>query len=119
MVILLIVTVLSVGVLCVLYIYFVRAVPIPSINQTALVSVGYQKTDFAARNYPTTDWNDWTILQDAGPTEEKILTIWTLHSIGVARFLLWLFYTIALACIVGIASLMVYQHAADSPPEAA
>jgi hypothetical protein len=103
--------VLSVCTLIALYVPFVRRIPVPSEKLEVPVSIGYQRTDFALQNYPQS--NDWEMLHDRGPREEQIQMLWTLHSIVVVRVFLWLFHTLALTCFLSVASLAVYQHAAD------
>ena len=111
-VILMVGIVLGVCALIALYVPFVRRIPIPSQSLEISVSIGYQRTDFALTNYPKS--NDWEMLHDRGPWEEQIQMLWTLHSIVVVRVLLWFFHTLALTCFLSVASLAVYQHAADA-----
>jgi hypothetical protein len=86
---------------------YVRKVQIPSMNESVMVSIGGQRTEFAARNFP--NQTDWEILRQRGLGEEEIERIWTEESILLARFLLWaslcgliVFPVVALG--VGIAS---------------
>lgn len=94
-----------------LYVYFVRRIPVPAMGLEVPVSIGYQRTDFALRWYP--QWNDWAMLHDAGPREEKIQELWTQSSICVVRVLLWASYTLTLACSMCFVSLGVYGHVAE------
>jgi hypothetical protein len=102
---------LSVCVLIPLYGYFVRRIPVPASGMEVPVSIGYQRTDFALRWYPNS--NDWEMLHDTGPGEDKIQDLWTLPSICVVRVSLWFSYTLSLACFVAIVSLAVYRHSAE------
>jgi heme/copper-type cytochrome/quinol oxidase subunit 3 len=102
---------LGVCVLIALYVPYVRHVAVPSANPEREMSIGYQRTDFALRWYPHE--SDWEILHDAGPREETIRELWTQNSILLVRGLLWLSYTMTLACFLATVSLAVYQHAAE------
>jgi len=112
-------SVLSVCALIALYVSYVRHIPVHSANLEVPVSIGYQRTDLALRIYPpatiypNAQWSDWAMLQDAGPREEQIQKLWSQHSICVVRELLWLFYTLTVTCFLSVASLAVYQHAAE------
>ncbi len=99
-------------VLIVLYVHYVRRIPVTSASLEVPVSIGYQRTEVALKNYP--QWNDWKMLQDAGPREEQIQVLWTQQSICVVRVLLWLFHTLTVACFLSLVSLAVYQHSAES-----
>jgi hypothetical protein len=103
---------LGVCALIALYVPYVRHVAVPSVNLDVPVSIGYQRTDFALRWYPQED--DWEMLHNTGPNEEKIQKLWTRSSIFLVRGLLWLSYTMTLACFLATVSLAVYQHAAES-----
>jgi len=102
---------LGVCCLCALYVRYVRTISVPSIDQEFEVSVGFQKTEFALQWYPHSD--DWEMLHDAGPYEEKIQQLWTQNSISTVRVLLLLSYTLTLVCFLSVPSLMVYEQAAD------
>ena len=97
-----------------LYVRYVRRVPMPAIGLEVPVSIGYQRTPFALQTYP--QWSDWEVLHDRGPWEEQIQMLWTPHSIIVVRVLLWLSYTLTLACFLSVVCLAVYQHAAEEAP---
>lgn len=113
---------LGVCFLIMLNVLFVRHIRVPSANLEVPVSIGYQRTDLALRAYPPAatspfaPWSDWAMLGDAYPREEQIQKLWTQHSIWVVRVLLWLSYTLALACFLAIASLAVYRHVSEEPP---
>ncbi len=94
-----------------LYVPYVRHVAVPSVKLEVPVSIGFERTDFALRTYP--GWNDWEMLHDRGPWEEQIHVLWTQRSIIVVRALLWVTYSLTLSCFLSIASLAVYQHAAE------
>jgi uncharacterized membrane protein len=94
-----------------LYVPYVRRVPVPAAGLEVPLSIGYQRTDFALRWYPQE--SDWEMLHDTGPYEEKIQKLWTPNSIFLVRGLLWLSYTLTLACFLAVVSLAVYQHAAE------
>jgi hypothetical protein len=98
--------------LIILHVLFVRHIPVPSVNLDVPVSIGYQRSDLAAKAYPQGD-NDWKMLGDAGPREEQIQNLWTHRSIWVVRVSLWLSYTLSLACFLAVVSLAAYQHSAE------
>lgn len=102
---------LSVCVLMVLYMNYVRRVPVPAAGLEVPVSIGYQRTDFALRWYPQS--SDLEMLHDRGPSEETIQKLWTQSSICVVRVLLWVFHTLSLACFLSVVCLAVYQHATE------
>jgi hypothetical protein len=103
---------LGVCALIILHVLFVRHIPVPSVNLDVPVSIGYQRSDLAAKAYPQGD-NDWKMLGDAGPREEQIQNLWTHRSIWVVRVSLWLSYTLSLACFLAVVSLAAYQHSAE------
>lgn len=80
-------------------------------DQEVSVSVGFQRTPFALREYPHE--TDWEMLHDRGPWEPQIRKLWTCPSIIVVRTLLWLSYSITLACFLSIISFAAYQHAEE------
>jgi MFS family permease len=98
--------------LIVLYVLYVRRVPVQSVDLEVPVSIGYHKTDLAHQE-AFSKLTGVEILQRTGPTEDQIQKLWTPHSICVARVLLWLFYTLTVTCFVCVISLIVYQHAAE------
>jgi hypothetical protein len=104
---------LGVVALIALYSLYVKDIPIRSTNVNVLVSVGYERTDFALKTYPYPLWTEYTMLHDTGPQEEKIQLLWTRKSIWIVRVLLWAAYTLALVCCLSVVSLMVYQHALE------
>jgi hypothetical protein len=101
--------------LIVLYVFYVRRIPVPSVSLEVPVSIGYQRTELAFKTYP--QMSDWAMLHDAGPREEQIQLLWTPHSICVVRVLLWAFYTLTVSCFLSVVSLAVYEHAAEQPPD--
>jgi hypothetical protein len=104
--------VLGVFLLIGMYVFFVRDIAVPSVNQEVLVSIGYQRTDFASKTYPNS--TDWSMLHDQGPSEESIQLLWTRHSIWIVRGALWSLYTVSLACFLVVVCLGVYQHAGET-----
>jgi hypothetical protein len=86
---------------------FVRRVEIPSRNESVLVSIGTQRTEFATKNFPGN--TDLEMLKQRGLGEEEVEKLWTLNSISLARLLLWapycgLFLFSLAALGIGIAS---------------
>lgn len=112
-------------VVIVLFVLYVRHIKVPAEKLDLPVSVGYQQSEFAIKNYP--DCTDWDMLNSEGAQEHDIQELWTPHSIWVVRVLLWLFYTLTVACFLSIISLAVYRHATEeaekksgsNPPEQA
>jgi hypothetical protein len=90
---------------------YVRRIEISRTHQEVLVSVGSQRSDFAAGEF--SNYNDWELLHERGPWEEQIQKLWTPHSIAVVRLRLWLAYSLILVCIIFLTSMAVYQLAAD------
>ena len=90
---------------------YVRTVSVPSVGRDFEVSIGFQKAEFAPLWYAHS--NDWEMLHDAGPYEKKIQQLWTQNSISAVRVLLWLSWTLTLACFLSVLSLTVYKQAAD------
>jgi hypothetical protein len=100
--------------LILLYVFYVRRIPVTSISLEVPVSIGYQRTELAYKTYP--QMSDWAMLHDAGPREEQIQLLWTPHSICIVRMFLWAFYTLTASCFLSVISLAVYEHAAELPP---
>jgi hypothetical protein len=96
------------------YVFFVRKVPVPAIGKDVLVSVGYQRTDYANKNYPQD--SDWEMLHSQGPREESVHRLWTESSIAIVRASLWLFYTLVLMLFLASISLGAYRCAAGQTP---
>jgi hypothetical protein len=95
-----------------LYGFFVRRVSVPSIDAKVWVSVGYTKTELARQFYR--GLSDWEMLHDRGPYEDQIQILWTPGSVYIVRALLWLCYTVSLACFAAIWCLGAYQQASES-----
>jgi hypothetical protein len=66
--------------------YFVRRVDVPVNNSAILVSIGYERTEFADRSFDSE--SDWDILRERGTGDEEILKLWTVRSIIIARLCL-------------------------------
>jgi hypothetical protein len=97
--------------LVVLYVLYVRRVPVLGADLEVPVSIGYQRTEFAQLRYSGV--SDVDMLQRASPTEEAIQKLWTRQSIITVRILLWSFYTLTATCFLSVVSFFVYQHAAE------
>jgi hypothetical protein len=94
-----------------MYVFSVRDIAVPSVDQEVLVSIGYQRTAFALKTYPTSSDSD--MLHDQGPSEETIQLLWTRRSIWIMRGILWLVYTLTLSCFLVVICVGVYQHVSD------
>jgi hypothetical protein len=101
----------------VLCVHYVRRIPVPTMGLEIPVSIGFERTDFALRWYSNS--SDWEMLHYTGPWEDNIQELWTPSSICVVRVLLWLSYTMSLACFLAVVSLAAYQHAAEEAAEKA
>lgn len=102
---------ISMCVLIVLFVLYVRHIKVSTEKQDVPLSVGYQRSDFAVKNY--SDSTDWEMLNSEGTQEDQIQELWTPHSIWVVRLFLWLSYTLTVACFLSIISLAVYRHAGE------
>jgi hypothetical protein len=95
---------------------FVRELPVASRNTTEVVSVGYERTDFARK---LGDVSDVEMLRLRSADEEEIQNLWTYKSLAVARTLLWLSYTLTVVSFVSVFSIGVMQHAFEELRSAA
>ena len=84
---------------------FVRELDRPALGDTAIVAVGFERTDFARRTFPTD--SDFEMLRQRGTTEEEVFNLWTERSILLARVALFLPYLLFLAAAVSLCSLEV------------
>jgi hypothetical protein len=97
--------------LILLYVLFVRRVPVLGADLEVPVSIGYQRTEFAQLRYSGV--SDVDMLQRTSPTEELIQKLWTRNSISAVRLFLWLSYTLSATCFLSVVSFFVYQHVAE------
>ncbi len=81
-------------------------------KQEIVLSIGYQRADWVQRKFPNA--SDETLLEKRGPWEKQIHALWTPSSVAVVRVLLWFTYTLFLAGLLAIASIIVYQHATET-----
>jgi protein-S-isoprenylcysteine O-methyltransferase Ste14 len=88
-----------------LHFRFVRTVTIPSAGTEAIVSVGYQRTEFANLTFPGA--TDLEMLRSRGFDEDEITHLWTRNSVYAARIALFLAFLGAVLSLVGMASLGV------------
>ncbi len=65
---------------------FTRKVDIPSQKSSVFVTVGYERTDYAKKNFSSD--SDWEMLRARSLLEEEIENLWTGRSLQVARTLL-------------------------------
>jgi hypothetical protein len=100
-----------------LYSSYVRRAPIRAEAVEVPLSVGYERTDFAKQQY--SQESDAEMLHDWGSSEEEIQKLWTKRSMAIIRGALWLSYTLILACVVAVVSVVVYQHATEESVGAA
>jgi len=78
---------------------FVRTVNIPTLERSAYVSVGFQRTDFAKQNFAS--MSDEEMLRSRGLSDEEIRKLWTPLSLALARmslFVTWSGITLSLIC---------------------
>lgn len=85
--------------------FFVRTLDRPALGDTAIVAVGFERTDFARRAFPTD--SDFEMLRQRGTTEEEVFNLWTERSILLARIALFLPYLLFLVAAVTLCSLEV------------
>lgn len=94
-----IVSVLGVMAFFILSQRFVRHIAVPTRNVELVVSVGYERTDFAQKTFgPATDWE---LLRYRGINEEEIQRLWTSRSIILVRLGLFVSY---MAFLIGALS---------------
>lgn len=98
-----------------LFTSYVKHVALP--DQEVAVSIGFRRTPFALREYPRE--TDSEMLRDRGPWEPQIEKLWTCPSIIVVRTLLWLSYTLTLACFLSLLSFAAYQRAEERAAQTA
>src|SRR5947208_315318 len=63
--------------------WFVRNINIPTLERSAYVSVGFQRTDFANQTFGSI--SDEEMLRSRGLDDEEIRKLWTAFSIAMAR----------------------------------
>jgi len=95
---------------------FVRGIDIPSVGKRVVVSVGYDRTEFARTIFK--DRSDEEMLRARGMSEEEIWRLWTTKSIIVARSLLFLSYLIFILSAVAFVSLGALFDKLGAPPNA-
>lgn len=88
--------------------HFVRKIEIPANDSEIFLSIGYERTTFAAQTFGSED--DWDILRARGTREEEVTKLWTARSLDIARLALFASYCGFLLPIVAAFSLGVrYQ----------
>jgi hypothetical protein len=92
---------------------FVRTIDIPSLKDVAIVSVGYERTDFAKSVFG--DASDLDMLRARGTDDEEIVKLWTTRSVYVSRITLLCSYLGCALSLIAIASLAVLLRARESP----
>lgn len=90
------------------YLRFVRTIDIPTRETTVSVTVGYQRTDFASKNFGSA--SDWELLRQRGTDEEQIWVLWTARSVVTARGVLLVAYSGFVLCLVAAFSWGVLQQ---------
>ena len=66
----------------------VRTIDVPSQGATVAVSVGFERSNFAKKNFPND--TDWEMLRARGMSDEEIEKLWTPNSVIAGRLALWL-----------------------------
>lgn len=92
---------------------FIRAISIASEHKDVIVSVGYQRTAFADKEFPNSD--DWDLLKQRGHTEQDIGKLWTWKSIMFARLTLLAAYLGFMLSVVAIGSCAVLYDRSGPP----
>lgn len=113
--------VFAIGVIAVIVFFvltqaFARSIDIPSVGKSVVVSVGYDRTEFARTTFK--DKSDEQMLRARGTSEEEIWRLWTAKSIIVARSLLFISYLIFILSAVAFVSLGVLFDKLGAPPNA-
>jgi hypothetical protein len=93
---------------------FVKSISIPHKDEEILLSVGFDRTTFAQKEFAQV--NDWELLKARGPTEEEIWRLWTSTSIITTRGGLLLSYLLFLASAVAVGSFAVLYDKDGTPP---
>jgi hypothetical protein len=96
-----------------LYVPYVMRVDVAAVDQQVPVSIGFDRTDFARQKYPHN--SDYEMLEKRGPWEPEIRNLWTSRSIAAVRIGLWFFYTLVLAAVLSVASLIAYDSQQKKP----
>ena len=91
-----------------LYSRFVRTIEIPTLNKSVTVSVGYERTEFANRNFGSV--SDWELLRQRGTSEEEISMLWTGKSLQIVRLAMYGSYCLFLVLFVLAFSLGVLSE---------
>jgi hypothetical protein len=81
--------------------WFVRSINIPTLERSAYVSVGFQRTDFAQQTFGSK--TDEEMLRSRGLDDEQIRKLWTPLSLLIARVALFMAWSgIALSLVCGL-----------------
>lgn len=91
------------------YYRFVRIVDIPSRGTSVQVTVGYERTDFAQKNF--NGETDWEILRERGVDQEQISRLWTVKSLLVSHLSLLFAYCLTIWSSVAALSWGVLDQA--------
>jgi hypothetical protein len=91
----------------------VREVSVPTQKKTVGVSVGFERTELANREFAGR--SDWFMLENMGLGEEQIHKLWTLKSLLLSRSLLFAAYLFALSIAVSLCSFAVLCDVFDNP----
>ena len=75
-----------------------RSIEIPTLNKSVIVSVGYERIEFAKKNFGPV--SDWELLRQRGTNEEEIAMLWTDKSLQVVRLALYGSYCLVLVFFV-------------------
>jgi hypothetical protein len=91
----------------------VREVSIPTQKKEVAVSVGFERSEFANREFAGR--SDWYMLENMGFQEEQIRKLWTLKSLLLSRTLLFAAYLWVLTVGIGLGSFAVLCDVNDNP----
>jgi hypothetical protein len=91
----------------------VKEVVVSSNSKTVSVSVGFQRTAAAQKEY--SGKNDWQMLEIAGWDEPQIQNLWTRRSIIISRSMLFGAYLCLLNSLIVLGSFAVLCDAHDHP----
>lgn len=91
---------------------FVRVVERPSVGDAVVVTIGFERTEFAQRTFPGA--SDWDVLRSYGTSQEELFRNWTPWSIFIGRLSLWLTYSLVLSFGVALLGLEVLFGVLDA-----
>jgi hypothetical protein len=93
---------------------FVRRIDVPSRNTSVLVSVGYERTEFANTTFGSA--TDEEILRQRGPEDEQIRKLWAFGSVLTARLVLFGSYCGFVLALISAVSVGIVSQLEEGKP---